>query len=634
MHFLRRSFYLALAIAVFGGFEVKGQDAKYSIPDDLISELRALAEDTTQTPIEKRLSVAQLKATSINKNWQYAALLASILDVELEVSLDNTNEANRKLKLLYEAAKSFKDPEVNLRLDMSQIRIDAALGNFKSVKVLRQKLLEDVIEITKPSIKGDVFVAVAESQYMIAEYADAIQNYRFAYQAYAETNNDSDKAFVKLALGNVNTDIGNPTKAMEYFSEALKATNAAGDKFLKSVVLYNIGNTHFQQGEYELTINSLSLAKSISKEINDEIGIAWAVKRQADAHKELGQWQFAIDGYSQVINLFTETGSLLNQFDIHVGLAASYLGQGKFDKALESLRKSEPFLDKLQEASDRDEYFLTLADIHAAKGEFKQAFEVISNNYDNLKSAFYLDRQRDIEKYRIQFDSELTDEQNQMLLSENQLKNLEIQTKQEQTKTLLLISILVLMLLLVVGFLLFKQVKNRDLFKALALKDYLTGSPNRRAVLDSLSLKFEQAEQGSTELIVGLIDFDNFKQLNDKYGHAAGDKALQAFSDTCNQVLRKQDSFGRYGGEEWLIVFDDIEFGKVFDVFKRLRHFLNEHEIEGVPSTHQFTFSMGLAKYDASLDDNMESLIKRADQSLYLAKSEGRDRAVEWSEKA
>ena len=632
MHCLRRCFYVVLAITIIGGYKVKAQDARYSNPDELISELKALAEDTTKTPIEKRLSVAQLKATSVNKQWAYAELLASVLDVELEVSLDNTNEANRKLKPLYEIATSFDDPEVQLRLDMSQIRIDAALGNFKSVEVLRQRLLNDVDEIDKPSIRGGVFVAVAESQYMIAEYADAIQNYRLAYQAYAETNNDSDKAFVKLALGNVNTDIGNPTKAMEYFSEALKATNAAGDLFLKSVVLYNIGNTHFQQGEYELTINSLSLAKSISQDINDEIGVAWAIKRQADAHKELGQWQLAIDGYSQVEELFTETGSLLNQFDIHVGLAASYLGHGKFEKALDSLRKSEPFLDKLKQASDRDEYFLTLADIHATKGDYKNAFEVISKNYDSLKNAFYLDRQRDIEKYRIQFDSELTDEQNQILLSENQLKNLEIQTKQEQAQTLAIISILVLLLLLVVGFLLFKQVKNRDLFKALALKDYLTGSPNRRAVLDSLSLRFEQAKYGNAELIVGLIDFDNFKQLNDKYGHAAGDKALQAFSDTCSKVLRKQDSFGRYGGEEWLIVFDDIEFAKVFDVFERLRQYLNENDIEGVPSTYKFTFSMGLAKYDASLDDNMESLIKRADQSLYLAKSEGRDRVVEWSE--
>jgi diguanylate cyclase (GGDEF)-like protein len=514
---------------------------------------------------------------------------------------------------------------------MSQIRIDAALGNFKSVKTLRQNLLNAVKGIAKPSIQGDIFVAVAESQYMIAEYADAIQNYRKAYQAYAETNNESDKAFVKLALGNVNTDIGNPTKAMEYFSEALKATNAAGDLFLKSVVLYNIGNTHFQQGEYDLTINSLTLAKTISKEINDEIGVAWAIKRQADAHKELGQWQFAIDGYSQVEEVFAETGSLLNQFDIYVGLAASYLGQGKSDKALESLRKSEPFLDKLKEASDRDEYFLTLADIYAAMGRFKEAYEVISTNYDSLKNAFYLDRQRDIEKYRIQFDSELTDEQNQILLSENRLKNLEIQTKQEQTKALAIISILGLLLLVVVGYLLFKQVKNRDLFKALALKDYLTGSPNRRAVLDHLSLKFHQAKKGHSELIVGLIDFDNFKQLNDQYGHSAGDKALQAFSDTCHKVLRKQDAFGRYGGEEWLIVFDDIEFEKVFDVFERLRHSLNQYEIEGVPSMHQFTFSMGLAKYDASLDDNMASLIKRADQSLYIAKSEGRDRAIEWS---
>jgi diguanylate cyclase (GGDEF)-like protein len=623
---------VVLAITIIGGYKVKAQDARYSNPDELISELKALAEDTTKTPIEKRLSVAQLKATSVNKQWAYAELLASVLDVELEVSLDNTNEANRKLKPLYEIATSFDDPEVQLRLDMSQIRIDAALGNFKSVEVLRQRLLNDVDEIDKPSIRGGVFVAVAESQYMIAEYADAIQNYRLAYQAYAETNNDSDKAFVKLALGNVNTDIGNPTKAMEYFSEALKATNAAGDLFLKSVVLYNIGNTHFQQGEYELTINSLSLAKSISQDINDEIGVAWAIKRQADAHKELGQWQLAIDGYSQVEELFSETGSLLNQFDIHVGLAASYLGHGKFEKALDSLRKSEPFLDKLKQASDRDEYFLTLADIHATKGDYKNAFEVISKNYDSLKNAFYLDRQRDIEKYRIQFDSELTDEQNQILLSENQLKNLEIQTKQEQAQTLAIISILVLLLLLVVGFLLFKQVKNRDLFKALALKDYLTGSPNRRAVLDSLSLRFEQAKYGNAELIVGLIDFDNFKQLNDKYGHAAGDKALQAFSDTCSKVLRKQDSFGRYGGEEWLIVFDDIEFAKVFDVFERLRQYLNENDIEGVPSTYKFTFSMGLAKYDASLDDNMESLIKRADQSLYLAKSEGRDRVVEWSE--
>jgi diguanylate cyclase (GGDEF)-like protein len=153
-----------------------------------------------------------------------------------------------------------------------------------------------------------------------------------------------------------------------------------------------------------------------------------------------------------------------------------------------------------------------------------------------------------------------------------------------------------------------------------ATTDGLTGLNNRRTIeTEARGL----LKAGQTAAIV-MADLDHFKLLNDTYGHEAGDRALRVFSQTVEQSLRETDLAGRFGGEEFLLVFPGTPTGVAADVLNRLRSRLETAIAEaGMPS---FTASFGVV--DSTMAKSLDEALKMADNALYRAKREGRNRVV------
>ena len=178
-------------------------------------------------------------------------------------------------------------------------------------------------------------------------------------------------------------------------------------------------------------------------------------------------------------------------------------------------------------------------------------------------------------------------------------------------------------------YLLYNQTKNRNWYKNLALKDHLTNAPNRRAILHNAQEYFRAARQSGISFSVALIDLDYFKKFNDLYGHEVGDEVLIAFGQVCESVLRKQDVYGRYGGEEWLLALSNTNHEEIKIIFQRIKTQFNEMKIKGVPTETTLCFSMGVAQYDRKKDKSLQVMINRADHNLYKAKDMGRDQVVQ-----
>ena len=153
-----------------------------------------------------------------------------------------------------------------------------------------------------------------------------------------------------------------------------------------------------------------------------------------------------------------------------------------------------------------------------------------------------------------------------------------------------------------------------------ATTDGLTGLNNRRTIeTETRGL----LKAGQTASIV-MADLDHFKLLNDTYGHEAGDRALRVFSQTVEQSLRETDLAGRFGGEEFLLVFPGTPTGIAADVLDRLRSKLDTAIAEaGMPT---FTASFGVV--DSTMAKSLDEALKIADNALYRAKREGRNRVV------
>jgi diguanylate cyclase (GGDEF)-like protein/PAS domain S-box-containing protein len=168
---------------------------------------------------------------------------------------------------------------------------------------------------------------------------------------------------------------------------------------------------------------------------------------------------------------------------------------------------------------------------------------------------------------------------------------------------------------------------DEELLRHNASIDPLTGVLNRRDLLAKGGAELVRAGRYGHPCTVLMLDIDHFKAINDTFGHAEGDVALQHFAAACEEILRKNDMFGRMGGEEFAIVLPETNAEGGGQLAERLRARVAEIEIAAEAGQRHMTVSIGMAE-QTSADDNIEVLLSRADRALYSAKQAGRNRVI------
>ncbi|WP_296260498.1 MULTISPECIES: GGDEF domain-containing protein [unclassified Pseudomonas] len=160
-----------------------------------------------------------------------------------------------------------------------------------------------------------------------------------------------------------------------------------------------------------------------------------------------------------------------------------------------------------------------------------------------------------------------------------------------------------------------------------ALVDTLTGLPNRAAWNERLEHEVDQLQQRRSSLLVGILDLDYFKRINDGYGHFAGDKVLKIVAAQLQKRLRTSDFIARFGGEEFVVLLPDTQLADGLVLLERLRETIAQcpFHFKGEPVT--VTVSMGITTFRPG--ERSDPVLKRADQALYRAKNEGRNRIVQ-----
>lgn len=163
-----------------------------------------------------------------------------------------------------------------------------------------------------------------------------------------------------------------------------------------------------------------------------------------------------------------------------------------------------------------------------------------------------------------------------------------------------------------------------DKYKEMAIIDELTGVFNRRGIMELLRREVARSERFKLPLSVAMVDIDDFKKVNDTFGHITGDKVLKAVATIMKSVIRKIDMIGRYGGEEFLVIFPNTPKNNARIAAEKLRKEVESHKFKYKDREFKVTISIGVAEYEDG--DSTESLIAKADEALYRAKSAGKNR--------
>ena len=162
----------------------------------------------------------------------------------------------------------------------------------------------------------------------------------------------------------------------------------------------------------------------------------------------------------------------------------------------------------------------------------------------------------------------------------------------------------------------------------LAAIDELTGILNRRFGMKRLHEEFERSTRHSLALSICMLDIDDFKRVNDTFGHQCGDFVLKRVAQLIDMNIRSSDFVLRYGGEEFLVVLSGASINDTFKIMERLRRMAETLDIRFGSYQIKFTFSGGICSFPAHGVDGVEKLIAKADNALYQAKREGKNRLV------
>ncbi|MBF0558120.1 MAG: diguanylate cyclase [Nitrospirae bacterium] len=188
------------------------------------------------------------------------------------------------------------------------------------------------------------------------------------------------------------------------------------------------------------------------------------------------------------------------------------------------------------------------------------------------------------------------------------------------TSAIATIVLLLSVLWLLTKRLMLKISDTRKELEVMAITDTLTETYNRRYLMERFEEEFDRAKRLQKGLACMLLDVDRFKSINDKHGHQIGDEVLREIADSIKRSVRKYDIVARYGGEEFMVVSPETGLDSAMLLAERIRSEIKSITIKEI----KVTSSIGVTTFRTS-DENIDDIIRRADENLYAAKSAGRD---------
>ena len=437
---------------------------------------------------------------------------------------------------------------------------------------------------------GDTFiVAFAEDVYgalygYMDEYEQSIKHYQSALKGYQQLGYKQYMSSAIFGIATSNRYWGNLDQAIKYFKkyeEVLSYKHHEGSKFLGR---YGMATTLHEKGDCQKALPALATALATQGPADYK---AELYKRQAKCFISTQSISEAHDALNHAEDIFNQLPDLKGTtWDIETLYIKS------------KIKKAEGnYLESLQLLTEFHNKQATLAE----KTYSKQLIATKSN----LEN-----QQKDLEIQLLTKNAKV-----QQLIADNQLRK----NQQQQHILTFLSAAIVLIFLFAIS-----QYRSAKKIAALSIKDDLTGIYNRRHTFDKLN-EFLSSNSEESQLSIIVADIDNFKHINDSYGHPAGDSIIKKIAQTSEDTLRITDILGRIGGEEFLFILPRTTPEQCEEIAKRLLQVIRKKRFT-LPSGQSIdvTISMGIC-HNTGGNTDAKSLFQKADEALYKSKNSGKN---------
>lgn len=465
-----------------------------------------------------------------------------------------------------------------------------------------------------------------------SEYADALQHHLSAYQLQRQLGYKPYISELILSISASYRHMGLYKDALQYIDEAEQEFSSAQEPLRHALILHEKAYSLAELGRYDEALALFEQSKQLYQQLNEPLWVAYSKVNLAWIHNLLGQYDQA---FTLVEAAKTDLQQLVisdkSSLNIYQGLIEMYagealLGQHKVPQALQRFEQAEPHLTKENNAryllNFHQHYAMALASAGNMADAYEQLRLYITLNNEQQRKA----KEQQANVLRFQFDSARQLERNQQLAAEKNLAERQVETlKLAQRWQYAAITLSVSLMVILISFAISLKKRNRRLHR-LAMTDELTGIANRRQIMMRAEQERVKALDTQLPLSMLIIDLDHFKQVNDKYGHDAGDVVLQQVCMAVSNMLREEDHFGRTGGEEFLVVLPNTDAEQAMSIAERIRRVVASVDL--TPFNLALNVSCSLGVTQTKPPELLNATLSRADDALYSAKAEGRNKAM------
>jgi len=415
-------------------------------------------------------------------------------------------------------------------------------------------------------------------------------------------------------------------KSIEYYQKSLNTYERLNYPAHISEAIYGIAATYRDWQKYDLAIRYFELyQEKIAYTPNTDIsffsayGLGMTLAEKGDCVKAI-----------EVINrALTLNGLIDYNAELYKQQVHCFILLGELEQAQTSLTKAENIFLSLPELIGTQwqlEVIKLASELAYANNNDRAAFQLSRQYYEKHNklqkknsSTRLTGARAAMETERKYIEQALTQQREKVTALEN-----ESLSQQELQNIYLLIFIVCGGAILIV--VITVQYKNNKKMYSLSIKDPLSNLYNRRYIFEYLSNYLKDISVEKSELSIILFDIDDFKVVNDKFGHPVGDVVIKKIADICHEVFRSEDIIGRIGGEEFLCILPRIDEKQCRTIAERFLKKINKQIFMKSPGL-QISVSMGIASL-SELSPTSEKLYLHADSALYQAKKNGKNNVV------
>jgi len=547
------------------------------------------------------------------------------------------------LLYFYEDFNQTIDTAINLVNQNTAPRVSSTLHYYLGVKNRRaaqykaaRQSLALAMSIAKEHELHYIYILAKQENAYTQSITELFEtSLRGIQQAYVEAYALDDEfliAVINETYGAIYGYMEDYQQSIEYYQKALDTYERLQYKAHIAEAIYGLASTYRYWKKYDLAREKYELyQKRVSYTPNKEITYfgAYGVGM---TYAEAGRCEKALLTIDKALVF---EGVEDYDAELYKNKARCYIKLGKLKEAEQSIQKAENIFQKMPELTNTT-WTLSIIKIRSelafASNDYKGAFELLKEyeeRHTNLllenASTRLLNVRTSLEQERFKVESALYSqrETNRQLTKENEEQNIK-----NQQFIVLFVSVLLLIAVTIVIVL----YRNNKKMAALTTKDHLSGLFNRRYIFEHLDKMLTTISPQKGELAVLLIDIDDFKKINDKYGHPVGDKVIKVISELALSVLRTEDTIGRIGGEEFLCIAPRADSEQAKNIADRMVAAVEQYEFKILEAeSFKVTISVGVAQFGQEAQYT-STLYANADKALYKAKEQGKNKVVHFSE--